>query len=43
MQEKEFEEAKRIIATLKEQGASSIGVAGYCWGGKLRTPVFLYI
>ncbi|KAF6984623.1 hypothetical protein CFC21_002598 [Triticum aestivum] len=37
--EKEFEEAKRIIATLKEQGASSIGAAGYCWGAKLVTEL----
>ncbi|KAM3403951.1 hypothetical protein ACQJBY_007198 [Aegilops geniculata] len=33
--EKEFEEAKRIIAVLKEQGASSVGTVGYCWGAKL--------
>ncbi|KAI5014616.1 hypothetical protein ZWY2020_056006, partial [Hordeum vulgare] len=27
-----FEEAKCVIAALKEQGASSVGAAGYCWG-----------
>ena len=43
MQEKEFEEAKRIIAALKEQGASSVAAPGYCRGGKLSTAVFLYI
>uniref|UniRef100_A0A0D9WG91 Dienelactone hydrolase domain-containing protein n=1 Tax=Leersia perrieri TaxID=77586 RepID=A0A0D9WG91_9ORYZ len=30
-----FEEAKSIIAALKEKGVSSIGAAGYCWGGKV--------
>jgi carboxymethylenebutenolidase len=29
-----FEEAKPVIAALKEQGVSSVGAAGYCWGGK---------
>lgn len=43
MQEKEFEDAKRIISALKEQGASGVGAAGYCWGGKLSTALFLYI
>jgi hypothetical protein len=34
-QDKAFEEAKPVIAALKEQGVSSVGAAGYCWGGKL--------
>jgi dienelactone hydrolase len=33
-QAKAFEEAKPIIAALKEQGVLSVGAAGYCWGGK---------
>ncbi|KAG8085492.1 hypothetical protein GUJ93_ZPchr0010g10551 [Zizania palustris] len=33
--EKAFEEAKPVIAALKEQGASSVGAAGYCWGAKV--------
>ncbi|VAH18947.1 hypothetical protein VPH35_009203 [Triticum aestivum] len=32
---KAFEEAKPVIAALKEQGASSVGAAGYCWGAKV--------
>ncbi|KAJ1693329.1 hypothetical protein LUZ63_010027 [Rhynchospora breviuscula] len=31
--EKGFEEAKPVVAALKEKGASSVGAAGYCWGG----------
>ncbi|CAN6346939.1 unnamed protein product [Urochloa humidicola] len=30
---KGFEEAKPVIAALKEKGMSSVGAAGYCWGG----------
>ncbi|CAL4908062.1 unnamed protein product [Urochloa decumbens] len=30
---KDFEEAKPVIAALKEKGKSSVGAAGYCWGG----------
>jgi len=30
---KGFEEAKPVIAALKEKGMSAIGAAGYCWGG----------
>ncbi|XP_066362978.1 endo-1,3;1,4-beta-D-glucanase-like [Miscanthus floridulus] len=30
---KGFEEAKPVIAALKEKGVSSVGAAGYCWGG----------
>ncbi|CAM0955628.1 unnamed protein product [Alopecurus aequalis] len=33
-QAKSFEEAKPIIAALKEQGVLTVGAAGYCWGGK---------
>ncbi|XP_051201526.1 endo-1,3;1,4-beta-D-glucanase [Lolium perenne] len=29
-----FEEAKPVIAALKEQGVTSVGAAGYCWGAK---------
>jgi hypothetical protein len=32
--EKGFEEAKPVIAALKEKGMSAIGAAGYCWGSK---------
>ena len=32
--EKGFEEAKPVIAALKEKGVSAVGAAGYCWGGK---------
>ncbi|EMS61726.1 hypothetical protein CFC21_002596 [Triticum aestivum] len=31
---KAFEEAKPVIAALKEQGVSTVGAAGYCWGAK---------
>ncbi|CAN6355274.1 unnamed protein product [Urochloa humidicola] len=30
---KGFEEAKPVIAALKEKGMASVGAAGYCWGG----------
>ncbi|CAN6346942.1 unnamed protein product [Urochloa humidicola] len=30
---KGFEEAKPVIDALKEKGMSSVGAAGYCWGG----------
>ncbi|KAK3135689.1 hypothetical protein QOZ80_5BG0422210 [Eleusine coracana subsp. coracana] len=33
--EKGFEEAKPIIAALKEKGISKVGAAGYCWGAKV--------
>ncbi|PWZ09842.1 hypothetical protein Zm00014a_002221 [Zea mays] len=37
MEEKEkgFEEAKPVIAALKEKGVSAVGAAGYCWGAKV--------
>ena len=31
---KGFEDAKPVIAALKEKGVSAVGAAGYCWGGK---------
>ncbi|XP_062180050.1 endo-1,3;1,4-beta-D-glucanase-like [Phragmites australis] len=33
--EKGFEEAKPVIAALKEKGISTVGAAGYCWGAKV--------
>ncbi|KAF0922950.1 hypothetical protein E2562_002187 [Oryza meyeriana var. granulata] len=33
--DKGFEEAKPVIAALKEKGVSSVGAAGYCWGAKV--------
>ncbi|KAF8719838.1 hypothetical protein HU200_024596 [Digitaria exilis] len=33
--EKGFEDAKPVIAALKEKGISAIGAAGYCWGAKV--------
>ncbi|XP_066362204.1 endo-1,3;1,4-beta-D-glucanase isoform X2 [Miscanthus floridulus] len=33
--EKGFEEAKPVIAALKEKGVSAVGAAGYCWGAKV--------
>lgn len=33
-QDKGYEDAKAIIAALKSKGASAIGAAGFCWGGK---------
>uniref|UniRef100_A0ACD5TAR9 Uncharacterized protein n=1 Tax=Avena sativa TaxID=4498 RepID=A0ACD5TAR9_AVESA len=29
------EKTKALIATLKKQGVSAVGVGGYCWGGKV--------
>ncbi|XP_078173906.1 endo-1,3;1,4-beta-D-glucanase-like [Carex rostrata] len=37
--EKGFEEAKPVIAALKEKGVSSVGAAGYCWGAKVVTEL----
>ncbi|KAJ4777218.1 alpha/beta-Hydrolases superfamily protein [Rhynchospora pubera] len=37
--EKGFEEAKPVVAALKEKGASSVGAAGYCWGAKVVTEL----
>ncbi|CAN6342113.1 unnamed protein product [Urochloa humidicola] len=33
--EKAFEEAKPVIAALKDKGVCFIGAAGYCWGAKV--------
>ncbi|CAL5397358.1 unnamed protein product [Camellia sinensis] len=33
--EKGLEDAKPVIAALKNQGISAIGAAGFCWGGKV--------
>ncbi|XP_065863445.1 endo-1,3;1,4-beta-D-glucanase-like [Euphorbia lathyris] len=33
--EKGYEDAKLAIAALKSKGASSIGAAGFCWGGRI--------
>lgn len=33
-QDKGFEDAKQVIAALNSQGISSVGAAGFCWGGK---------
>ncbi|KAM5550790.1 endo-1,3,1,4-beta-D-glucanase [Rosa sericea] len=33
--DKGFEDAKRVIAALKNKGVSGIGAAGFCWGGKV--------
>ncbi|KAF3341395.1 endo-1,3-1,4-beta-D-glucanase-like isoform X1 [Carex littledalei] len=37
--EKGFEEAKPVIAALKEKGVTSVGAAGYCWGAKVVTEL----
>ena len=33
-QDKGFEDAKPVIAALKNKGISAIGAAGFCWGGE---------
>ncbi|POO02299.1 Dienelactone hydrolase [Trema orientale] len=33
--EKGYEDAKQVIAALKNKGVSAIGVAGFCWGGNV--------
>ncbi|RLN00884.1 endo-1,3 [Panicum miliaceum] len=35
---KGFEEAKPVIAALKEKGVSYVGAAGYCWG-EVKCPI----
>ncbi|XP_069146220.1 endo-1,3;1,4-beta-D-glucanase-like isoform X1 [Solanum lycopersicum] len=36
---KGFEDAKQIIAVLKDKGISAIGAAGFCWGAKVVTEL----
>ncbi|KAG2727385.1 hypothetical protein I3760_01G155100 [Carya illinoinensis] len=36
---KGYEDAKPIIAALKSKGASAIGAAGFCWGGKVAVKL----
>ncbi|KAF7813745.1 alpha/beta-Hydrolases superfamily protein [Senna tora] len=38
-QEKGAEDAKRIIEALKGKGASSVGAAGFSWGGKVAVDL----
>ncbi|KAK9945383.1 hypothetical protein M0R45_010903 [Rubus argutus] len=33
--DKGFEDAKLVIAALRNKGVSTIGAAGFCWGGKV--------
>ncbi|CAN4093183.1 unnamed protein product [Withania somnifera] len=33
--DKGFEDAKQIVAALKDKGISAIGAAGFCWGAKV--------
>ncbi|KAI6693190.1 hypothetical protein NL676_020900 [Syzygium grande] len=33
--DKGYEDAKRIVEAVKGKGASAIGAAGFCWGGKV--------
>lgn len=37
--DKGFEDAKQVVAALKDKGISSIGAAGFCWGGKVVTEL----
>ncbi|GAV60899.1 DLH domain-containing protein [Cephalotus follicularis] len=37
--DKGAEDAKKVIAALKAKGVSSIGVAGFCWGGKVAVKL----
>jgi len=32
---KGFEDAKPVVASLKEKGVTAIGAVGFCWGGKV--------
>lgn len=32
--DKGFEDAKVVIAALRNKGISTIGAAGFCWGGE---------
>ncbi|CAH9106067.1 unnamed protein product [Cuscuta europaea] len=37
--EKGYEDAKSVIDALKQNGISAIGVAGFCWGGKVAVKL----
>ncbi|MCD7470192.1 hypothetical protein HAX54_009872 [Datura stramonium] len=37
--DKGFEDAKQVIAALKDKGISAIGAAGFCWGAKVVTEL----
>ncbi|MCD9641140.1 hypothetical protein HAX54_027084 [Datura stramonium] len=37
--DKGFEDAKHVVAALKDKGISSIGAAGFCWGAKVVTEL----
>ncbi|CAI8610502.1 unnamed protein product [Vicia faba] len=37
--DKGFEDAKLIIEAIKSEGVASVGVAGFCWGGKVVTEL----
>jgi len=34
LQDKACEDTKPLIAALRSKGVTSIGAAGFCWGGK---------
>lgn len=43
-QDKGVEDAKQVIAALRGKGISSIGAAGFCWGGNgLICHLFCYL
>ncbi|XP_059439518.1 endo-1,3;1,4-beta-D-glucanase-like [Corylus avellana] len=37
--DKGFEDAKPVIAALKQKGIHAIGAAGFCWGGNVVTKI----
>ncbi|XP_060182184.1 endo-1,3;1,4-beta-D-glucanase-like [Lycium barbarum] len=37
--DKGFEDAKQVVAALKDKGVSAIGAVGFCWGGKVVTDL----
>lgn len=40
LKDKGFEDAKLVIASLRNKGVSTIGAAGFCWGGKKSNSHF---
>ncbi|GMY27553.1 endo-1,3-1,4-beta-d-glucanase [Fagus crenata] len=40
--DKGFEESKLIIETLRSKGATAVGAAGFCWGGKVVSELSKY-